>query len=191
MTFPQQPEQPEQHDGTNPEHTQPQPTHSSQPGSLGNQYAAPGAQQHYAPPEGQPYGGPSSYGQQPGQQQPYAAAYGDPASVAPPAASDPRLSTRGFFGRLFDLSFTSYITPSIVTIVYILAIVVVVFGWLVSSIVAFQASAALGFITLIILGPIYAFFVLVLIRITLEFYVAVIHIAEDIKALRERTSTPK
>lgn len=96
------------------------------------------------------------------------------------------LSTKGFFGKLFDLSFTSYITPSIVTIVYILTIVAVVFGWLAATVVAWSMNAAFGVLTLIILGPVYALFALVLMRITLEFYVAVIRIAQDVKAVRER-----
>lgn len=95
-------------------------------------------------------------------------------------------SQKSFFAKLFDLSFTSYITPSIVKIVYILTIAAVVFGWLMFAVAGFNVDTTVGLLFLLIVGPIYAFFILVLMRITLEFYVAVIRIAEDVSDLRSR-----
>lgn len=106
--------------------------------------------------------------------------------AAPPPQQPLAPSEKSFFAKLFDLSFRSYITPSIVKIVYILTMIAIVFGWLAFSIATFSQSTGAGLFVLLIAGPIYAFFMLVLMRITLEFYVAVIRIAEDMADLRAR-----
>ena len=42
-----------------------------------------------------------------------------PSAPPPPAAS----SSKGFFGRLFDLSFSEFVTPSIIKVIFIVGIV--------------------------------------------------------------------
>lgn len=127
------------------------------------------------------YGGPGGPGD--------AGGAGGAAGIGGPggfSTADASAQAKGFFSKLFDFSFSSYITPSIVKVVYILAIALVVLGWLGTSAAAFGSNAALGIFVLLILGPLYALFILVIVRITLEFYTAVIRIAEDVHELKSR-----
>ena len=129
--------------------------------------------------------GQGGYGQSYGQQgHPAQLGYGVQQGPAGAPAVDQVDTAKSFFGKLFDFSFRSYITPSIVRVVYLLTIAAVVIGWLAFSVAAFATSTAFGLFMLLILGPLYGFFVLVLMRISLEFYTAVIRIAEDVSALR-------
>ena len=109
---------------------------------------------------------------------------------------------RGFFGELFDLSFRDFITPRIIRVVYVLAIVLaalwcltLVFGGFGTIAAASQFS---GFgvgpngtliffgIVEIVAAPV-AFIVLsISIRVYLEFAMAVFRIADNTDAMRER-----
>lgn len=93
----------------------------------------------------------------------------------PPGAT----STKGFFGALFDFSFEHFVTPMIVKVVYILAIVGLGIAWLVFLATSFSQSAGAG-VAVLILGPIAIVLYLCLIRMTLEFYLAVTRMSQDI-----------
>lgn len=125
--------------------------------------------------------GPPSYG--PGSGGGWGGDVGGPAPQQP-WGGDPSPTSKSFFAKLFDISFRTYITPSVVKVVYVLAIIGCVFGWLLFTAAAFSRSSALGILVLLIIGPLYSLFLLVLTRITLEFYCAVIRIAEDVSVLR-------
>lgn len=88
-------------------------------------------------------------------------------------------STKGFFGALFDFSFEHFVTPMIVKAVYLLAIAALGIVWLVFLVASFSQSAGLGVVVLI-LGPIGIVLYLCLIRMTLEFYLAVTRMSQDI-----------
>jgi len=107
-----------------------------------------------------PGGGPPPYGQQP----------------AGPGGQPPR---KGFFGSLFDFSFEHFVTPMLVKAVYIVAIVALGLGWLIWVAASFSQSAGLG-IAVLLLGPILIFLYLCLIRMTLEFYLAITRMSQDI-----------
>ena len=92
-------------------------------------------------------------------------------------------------GQLFDLSFTRYITPSIVKAVYVLIMVVIVLGWIAYTFAAFVRSPGAGLLFLLG-GALVGLLYLVVARITLELYLAVIRIAEDVRELKERSATP-
>ena len=116
------------------------------------------------------------YGQQqpdPYGQQPYAAPYGQrPSGPGQP----PR---KGFFGSLFDFSFEHFVTPMLVKAVYIVAIVALGLGWLIWVAAGFSQNAGFG-IAVLLLGPILMFLYLCLIRMTLEFYLAITRMSQDI-----------
>ena len=69
----------------------------------------------------------------------------------------------GFISALFDFTFTRFVTPMLVRFVYLLATVVLAVTWL-----AFLITA---FIVIIYLA---------LIRMTLEFYLSVVRMSQDI-----------
>lgn len=85
----------------------------------------------------------------------------------------------GFFRALFDFSFTEFITPKIVKLVYILATVVLILGWFVFMVAAFSQSALAGLFVLVV-GAIGVIVYLALIRMTLEFYLSIVRMSEDI-----------
>jgi hypothetical protein len=87
--------------------------------------------------------------------------------------------SKGFFGALFDFSFNTFITPMIVKAVYILSVVVLALLWLIFLVSAFTQSAGAGVVVLI-LGPIGVIIYLAFIRMTLEFYLAIVRMSEDI-----------
>lgn len=165
-----------------------QPNHPPQPGQPGQ----PGHHAGPSGPSGQPtgagYGGYPSYGQPPQSSPPTQPWNQPPPPSAPwgPSGGAPHgnATNKSFFAKLFDLSFSEFVTPSVVKIVYILAMIGVGFLWLGLSIAAFQTSAVFGIVVLLVLGPLYALFLLIITRITFEFYVAVIRIAEDVREIK-------
>ncbi len=104
-----------------------------------------------------------------------------PMPTPPPGGNlaSPTSSSKGFFGALFDFSFTHFVTPMIVKAVYVLATVGLGLGWLVFLIAGFSENAGLGLVVLV-LGPIAVVIYLALVRMTLEFYLAIVRMSEDI-----------
>jgi hypothetical protein len=118
----------------------------------------------------------SQYGEPPqGPTQPPASPYGN----SPYGGSGGGQPSKGFFGALFDFSFSTFITPMIVKAVYILSVIVLVLIWLVFLATSFSQSAGAGLFVLII-GPIGVIIYLAFIRMTLEFYLAIVRMSEDI-----------
>jgi hypothetical protein len=125
------------------------------PGAYGQQQPPPG----WGPPPGQPgYGGaPTSFG---------------------PTGS-PQTQAKGFFTALFDFGFTSFATPSVVKVIYVVGMVILGLVYVVAVIAGFTQGVGPGLLALIG-GGIIALLYLTLFRITLEFYYAVIRMSEDI-----------
>jgi len=89
--------------------------------------------------------------------------------------------TPGFFAALFDYSFNTFITPMIIKFVYVLVTVGITIGYLVIAIATFSRSTSIGVLWLLIIGPILAVLYLALARMTLEFYLAVVRVSEDVR----------
>ena len=85
----------------------------------------------------------------------------------------------GFFAALFDFSFSRFVTPMIVKFVYVLATIALAISYVVFVIAGFDNSAAAG-ITILILGAAVALIYLAFIRMTLEFYYAIVRMSQDI-----------
>jgi hypothetical protein len=94
--------------------------------------------------------------------------------------------SKGFFGALFDFSFTSFVTTRIIKVLYALIMVLAVLSALLFTITMFRISAGLGLATLIIGDPLFIIIVMAFWRLVLESFVVVFRIAEDVRALRER-----
>jgi len=103
----------------------------------------------------------------------------DSSNMAQYGAPQPLKTSKGFLGALFDFSFTHFVTPMIVKFVYVLSVVVLGLTWLVFLASSFSQSAALG-VAVLILGPIGMLIYLAFIRMTLEFYLAITRMSEDI-----------
>jgi hypothetical protein len=159
-----------------------QPVSQAQPGQgyPGPSYAP--SPQSYA---GQGYAASSQ--SQPGQQ-------GQPPqwqgyAGATPAASQPRQrgDGKGFIGSLFDFSFTSFVTPKIVRVIYILLTLWTALWGLIFLITAFKYGGAFGGIfVLLIVEPIYILLTLGVYRVILEAFVVVFRLYEETKKIREQ-----
>lgn len=123
------------------------------------------------------------YGEQPqqppygGQQQPQGAPSGYPAPQSGRGGPD----SAGFFKALFDFSFKSFVTIKFAGFIFAIGLVIIGVGTLVGVIMSFIAmteSVGAGFLMLllvIIVAPVY----LILLRVSLEFYVGMIRTAQN------------
>ena len=136
----------------------------------------------YPPPPTQPggYGQAQPSWQQTAGQQRYA---GYPAGTGgfPPQNESPN-----FFGALFDFGFNSFATPVVIKVLYILGLVAIGLGYVVLVISGFADSPITG-LAILIGGAIGALIYVIFLRITLEFYFAVVRMSEDIRAMRNRS----
>jgi Domain of unknown function (DUF4282) len=107
---------------------------------------------------------------------------GRPAEQAPKDSAD----TWGFLGALFDFGFTSFVTPKVIKVLYMLIVIGTVVSALMVTIIAFKASTVFGVLMLVFGDPLFILIVLAIYRIILEFFVVTFRVAEDIRAIRER-----
>jgi hypothetical protein len=108
-----------------------------------------------------------------------------PVTIRDPAPGQ-KADARGFLGALFDFGFTSFVTPKVIKVLYMLIVIGTVLSALVFTVLVFKASVAFGVLTLVFGDPLFILIVLALYRIILEFFVVTFRVAEDIRALRER-----
>jgi hypothetical protein len=92
---------------------------------------------------------------------------------------NPAQESVGFFNALFDFSFTNFVTPMLVRIVYLLATVALAASWVVFLVAAFAQNVGSGLVALI-LGAVFLIIYLAIIRMTLEFFLSVVRMSEDI-----------
>jgi hypothetical protein len=150
-------------DSDNPQ--QPNP-YGEQPTPYGEQPTAPYGQRPYGQPSGQrpSYGGQPGYGTQPSH------GYGQ----------QPDAGAKGIVGALFDLSFSTFVTPKIIKVVYVIGLVVIALGTVFFAFSGFFGDEpALGVLSLVI-APIVGFLYLCLFRMMCEFYLAITRMSEDI-----------
>lgn len=103
------------------------------------------------------------------------------------AKRKPKSDSKGFLGALFDFSFTSFVTPKIIKVLYVLATVWTVIWALVFLRYGFKyGGAAGGFATLIIVDPILILLTLGAFRMVLELFMVAHRMHEDLKAIRDR-----
>jgi uncharacterized membrane protein len=88
------------------------------------------------------------------------------------------MESKGFFGSLFDLSFSALVTPRIIKVIYVLTLIAIALLAILFTISAFSTSSGLGAITLLIIAPIFSLFYIVYARVFLEFFIAVFRMAE-------------
>jgi Domain of unknown function (DUF4282) len=152
--------------------------------SLGQDYQ--GYQGGYQPPG---YGAQQGQGQ--GQGQPTATPppqwQEGIAGVKPPRASRAKQSgEKGFVGSLLDFSFSSFVTPKIIKVLYILFTIWTGLMGLSILIIGFKTGGvAGGLFTLIIIEPIFLLLTLGVYRVVLEAFMVLFRIYEEMKQLRE------
>lgn len=93
--------------------------------------------------------------------------------------SVPQFEAGSFFKTLFDLSFRTFVTPRIVSMVYVIGIAFGVLAALTAIIGAFVQSVGQGLFVLVIVAPIGFLLFAVYLRVVLEVFIAVIRVAEN------------
>jgi hypothetical protein len=78
------------------------------------------------------------------------------------------------------------VTPKVVKVLYALIMIGVALGAVIFVAIAFRASSVFGLISLFILAPLYFLVVMAIYRISLEFFMVMFRISEDIRAIRQR-----
>jgi uncharacterized membrane protein len=129
--------------------------------------------------------GDQAYQEQQGQSAPHwqAVAGLKPAGAAAKRTSD----AKGFLGSLFDFSFTSFVTPKIVKVIYVLVTIWTVIWALIFLRFGFKyGGAAGGFFTLFVVDPILVVLTLGAYRMVLELFMVVHRMHEELKAIRQR-----
>jgi len=74
---------------------------------------------------------------------------------------------QGFIGKLFDTSFKEFITPSIIKILFWIAIILIALGVLANIVTGFGQGVGFGIISLII-APIVGFLFVIMARVYME-----------------------
>ena len=114
----------------------------------------------YTPPPGAPYGQPA----------PQAA---NPFNMPNITASEAKAEAKSFIARMMDVSFSSYVTPSIAKFVYIVIIIAAALYWLGDIISSFGYNVFYG-LQSIILGGVRALLMVIIARVALEVALAII-----------------
>ena len=98
--------------------------------------------------------------------------------------------TKGFLGALFDFSFTTFVTPKIIKVLYVLITVWTVLWALVFLRLGFKYGGfAGGIFTLVVVDPILVLLTLGVYRMVLELFMVVHRMHDDLKALRDRAES--
>ncbi len=93
---------------------------------------------------------------------------------------------KSFFGSLFDFSFSSFITPKIIKILFVIGLILTAILTLFIIIFAFIGSIASGVIALIF-SPVIFFLYVLAVRIYLELLIVIFRIQSDIAKIAERS----
>jgi hypothetical protein len=116
--------------------------------------------------------------------------YGTASLIASPIllGKERTMEDKGFFGALFDLSFSEFVTIRFIRILYIIFIFLIAIGFifgLIGGVVSMFSDSFWSGLWKIIVAPIGAVISLVLTRIWLEILVVVFRIAENTTDLVE------
>jgi hypothetical protein len=95
---------------------------------------------------------------------------------------------KGFLGSLFDFSFSSFVTPKIIRVLYVLLTIWTALVALIVTIIGFRTGGAAGGIfTLVIIVPIMVLLTLGIYRVVLEAFMVVFRMYEELRQLRENS----
>jgi len=105
-----------------------------------------------------------------------------PARYVPPVNAQ---QAAGFISSLFDLSFSNFITPKLIKVLFVISIVLAALGALAVVASSFMQSAIAGIFVLLIIAPILFFFYVIYARVMMEVLIVIFrgseHLAEIAK----------
>lgn len=130
------------------------------------------------PPPG-PQGPPPAHGQPPPATPPPGWGPPPPADYGVPGYATSTGGGTGFFGSLFDMSFSSFVTTKLVKVIYILAMVLIGLTALAQLVVALASGEGGAIVASLLLVPLFALLALIWTRVGLELVMVVFRIGED------------
>jgi uncharacterized protein DUF4282 len=89
------------------------------------------------------------------------------------------MEEKGFFGSLFDVSFTSFVTIRIIKVIYIITLVLIGLAALVFIVAGFADSVGAGLFVLVVAAPLVSLLYVIYVRVLLEIVIAIFRIAEN------------
>ncbi len=96
------------------------------------------------------------------------------------------METKGFFGALFDFSFSEFLTPKIIKVLYGIGLALAAIGALVFIVAGFHRGVGIGIIFLIISPLVFLLYALV-VRIYLEILIVMFRIAGWVEEIASRS----
>ncbi|HLU55577.1 MAG TPA: DUF4282 domain-containing protein [Pseudonocardia sp.] len=109
---------------------------------------------------------------------------GQPGGFGPPPPpgqpiGGPQGQSNSPFAALFDFDFNTFATPAVVKILYIVGMILIGLFYIGALIGGFAQGVGPGLLALVV-GGVFALFALIMFRVTLEFYYALVRMSEDI-----------
>ena len=105
----------------------------------------------------------------------------NPAPVPPPAPSGGATPSKGLVGRVFDLSFSEFVTPSIIKFIFVIGVILAGLGSLAILIgVASQGGGAI--LAALIVAPLVFLLYVLFIRVMCELYILLFRIEENTRS---------
>lgn len=96
------------------------------------------------------------------------------------------MAKKSVLGALFDFSFSDFITPKVIKILFIISIVLTAIGVLTYIVLAFMSGIGWGIVTLI-LSPIIFILYVLFARVWLEILIVIFRIHDNIAEIRHQT----
>ena len=90
---------------------------------------------------------------------------------------------KSFFQSRFDFSFTAFVTPKLIKVLYGISLFFIAIGVIVVVVGGFQRGIGGGLLALLILGPLYGLLLTILARIYMELMIAIFRIVELLSEL--------
>lgn len=103
-------------------------------------------------------------------------------------SSEPSLNpwTSGFWARLFDMTFRTFITPQIITVIYVIGILIE-FGAIVFGLVVALTNGFWAFLWALIFSPVVLVVAVVILRVMLELAIVLFTIAGGVIEVADNT----
>ena len=97
------------------------------------------------------------------------------------------MDKKGFFGALFDFSFSEFITTKIIKFLYILSLIGIAIGALFMLVQGFRGGFASGLLALIIGVPLYLLIANIIKRVWLEILIVLFRLYDNVKSINDKT----
>lgn len=103
----------------------------------------------------------------------------------PPFMPQPATDAKGFMASLFDTSFSSFVTPKVIRVVYIIVMIILALetlGYIIWGFAAFHAFGIIFMPIALLIGLVS----LAIARISFELIMVIFRMGDDMHALRNR-----